>query len=273
MSYQPVIPLDGFVGWRFLQRTLPNQSAAHASTPMAQRDEAYVRENIGAITSAQELVADRRMLRIALTAYGLAEDLPNRAYIEKVLESSTKEEGSFVNRLTDKRYHKLAEAFAFGDRLVPRTQLPSFADDLIAKFQNRSFEEAVGAQNDNMRMALALERDLSELAGQDSSESAKWFTILGTPSLRRVFETAFMLPSSFGTLDIDRQVDILQSRTERLTGSDSISQFTDPEAMNALTERFFLAGQVQAIQAQSAGSSALSLLQNGQASLNALLGR
>ncbi|MCB1407798.1 MAG: DUF1217 domain-containing protein [Rhodobacteraceae bacterium] len=273
MSFQPVLPLEGFVGWRFLQRTMPAQTQAHANTPAAQRDEAYVRENIGAIASAQDLVADRRLLRVALTAFGLADDLPNRAYVEKVLESSTTTEGSFVSRLTDKRYMNLAKAFGFGDGPVPRSQAPGFADTLLAKFQSRSFEEAVGQQDDSMRMALAVERDLSDLAAQGSSEATKWYTVLGTPSLRAVFETAFLLPSSFGTLDIDQQVQILKGRTERLVGSETISQFADKTRIETLTRQFFLAGQVQQIQSQSGMSSALVLLQSGQAALNGLLGR
>lgn len=273
MSFQPVLPLDGFVGWRFLQRTLEAQTQAHATTPAAQRDETYVRENIGSIETAQDLVADRRLLRVALTAFGLADDLPNRAYIEKVLESTTGDSSSFVNRLTDKRYLQMAEAFGFGDGPVSRNQASGFADTLIQKFQDRSFEIAVGEQNDSMRMALSLERDLGSLAEQGSSEATKWYTVLGTPSLRTVFETAYLLPSSFGTLDIDRQVEILQTRTERLTGSSSVAQFSDPENLEALTRRFLLGGQLQQIQAQSSGSSALTLLQSGQASLRGLLGR
>jgi len=273
MSFQPVLPLEGYVGWRFLQRTLQAQTEAHANTPVAQRDESYVREKIGSISSAQELVSDRRLLRVALTAFGLADDLPNRAFIEKVLESPTKDTGSFVNRLTDKRYHTLAKAFGFGDGLVPRSQFAGFPDQLIQKFHDRSFEEAVGAQDETMRLALSLERDLGDLARQDSSEATKWYTVLGTPSLRAVFETAYLLPSSFGTLDIDRQVEILRDRTDRLTGNESIAQFSDPEALDTLTRRFVLSEQVQQIQSQSRGSSALALLQNGQASLNNLLGR
>ncbi len=273
MSFQPILPLDGYVGWRFLQRTRESQEASHAAAPAAQRDEAYFREKIGSITSAEELVSDRRLLNVALTAFGLQDDLPNRAYIQKVLESPAKTEGSFVNRLADKRYQQLNAAFGFGDAYLSWNQFDGFADRLLSQFRDRSFEQAVGQQNESMRLALALERDLPALAGQSSSEATRWFTVLGTPSLREVFETAFALPSGFGTLDIDRQVAILQERTERLTGSDSVSQFTDPEALDKLTRRFFLAGQVAQVQSAAGGSAALTLLQAGQASLKGLLGR
>ncbi|GAB1378168.1 DUF1217 domain-containing protein [Pararhodobacter aggregans] len=275
MSFQPILPLDGYVGWRFLQRTLDKQQAAANAAPQLQRDEAHFREKIASITSAEELVKDRQLLSVALTAFGLQDDLPNRAYIQKVLESPAKEEGSFVNRLTDRRYKQLNAAFGFGDTYVSWNQIDeTFADRMVAAYRDQSFEVAVGAQNESMRLALGLQRDLADLARQDSSELTRWYTVLGTGSLRAVFETAFMLPTGFGALDLDRQVEILQGRMEQLTGSDTISQFKDPEAVDTLIRRYFLAGQVKAIQDNAvAGSGALTLLQNGQASLRSILGR
>jgi len=274
MSFAPILPLDGYVGWRFLQRTLDKQQAAHAAAPAAQRDAAYFRANIQSVTSAEALVKDRRLLSVALTAFGLQDDLPNRAFIQKVLESSHKEEGSFVNRLADKRYKQLNQAFGFGDTYMSWNRFDGFSDKILGSFKDRSFEIAVGAQSDSMRLALGLGRDLAALAGEDTTEKTKWYTILGTPSLRRVFETAFLLPSGFGALDIDRQVEILQGRTEKLTGSKTIGQFKDPDKTEALIRRFFLSEQVgEILSATANGSGALMLLQQGQASLRTMLGR
>ena len=273
MSFQPILPLGGYTGWRFLQRTLSQQETAHATAPAAQRDEAYFREKITAVQSAADLVADRRLLRVALTAFGLAEDLPNRAYVQKVLESSTLDPASFVNRLSDERYKRMATAFGLGEGMLPMTGNAGFADRILAGYRDYRFEEAVGEQDESMRLALALDRDLGRLAGQGSSEATKWYKILGTPALREVFETAFNLPSSFGSIDVDQQVEILRERTERLTGKDTVSQFTDQEALDTLTKRFFLAGQVAQVQSVAGQSTALTLLQSGQASLNGLLGR
>lgn len=273
MSFQPVVPFGGYAGWRFLQRTLPAQEAAHAGSAAALRDEQYFRDSIASIESAEQLVANRRLLKVSLTAFGLQDDLANRAYLQKVLESRTSETGSFANRLSDKRYRQMAETFAFGDRTIPRTKLATFPDEILSRFRERSFEVAVGQTDETMRMALALQRDLPALARQQTSDLARWYTVLGTPSLRSVFEAAFTLPSGFGALDLDRQVDILKTRTERLTGSDSISQFSDPAAIETLTQRFFLAAEVSQIRSISSTNVALTLLQNGQASLATLRNR
>lgn len=265
MSFTPVVPFGGYAGWRFLERTLDRQEASHAAAPAAQRDEAYFRQTIGQIGSAADLVADRRLLRVALTAFGLAEDLPNRAFIQKVLESPTGERSSFVNRLTDKRYLELAQAFGFGGPGVPHTRNPAVVEGILQRARETRFEEAVGEQDGSMRLALALQRDLARVAAQASTEETRWYTLLGTPSLRSVFETAFGLPREFAALDLERQIDILRSRTERLTGEPDLGQFTDPEKMDKLIRRFFVGAQLAANPVAVPGSAALTLLQTAAA--------
>ncbi|MCC5987511.1 MAG: DUF1217 domain-containing protein [Pararhodobacter sp.] len=264
MSFQPVLPTGGYVGWRFLERTLERQQEQHASMPMAQRDEARFREKIGSIDNARALTNDRQLLRVALTAFGLAEDLPNRAFIQRVLESPTSERGSFANRMADRRYQALAAAFGFGETEGPRTREPGFADRVLALYRERSFEAAVGQQDDSMRMALALQRDLTEIAQRDASDEAHWLRVLGTPSLRKVFETAFNLPSAFGAQDLDRQVEIMKRRSRSAFGDSTVSQFTDSDKRDALIRRFFIGEQVAQVSTLGSGATALALLQAGQ---------
>jgi len=261
MSYIPVVPLDGYAGWRFLQKTLPAQSTAHQQSAVTQREGAYFKDTVAQIQTAADLVADRRLLNTALTAFGLEADLPNRAFIRQVLDSNTLDPASFANRLADKRYLNFAKAFGFGDFSGPQTQSPGFADRMLDRFHDRGFEQAVGTQNESMRVALALQRDLAELATQAGSDDTKWFLVLGTPNIRAVFEAAYQLPSGFGTLDLDRQVSVMRERTERLTGDSEIAQFADPEKIELLTRRYFLSEQVASIQALSAGNIALNVLQ------------
>ena len=83
MTFQPVIPFGGNAGWSFLQRTLESQQATFEKGTVLRRDVDYFRENIGNISTAADLVADRRLLNVALGAFGLDDDLPNKAFIQK----------------------------------------------------------------------------------------------------------------------------------------------------------------------------------------------
>ena len=263
MTFVPVIPTGGLLGFQFLERTSPVQKAAHDASPRLQRDLAYFQENIGAINTAEELVSDFRLLRVALGAFGLEDDIGSKFFIQKVLEDGTLDTDALSNRLTDKRYKELAGAFGF-DLGTPNTKLSSFAGDIIEKFKTRSFEASVGEINEDMRLALNAKRELAELGGATSSEATKWFTILGNAPLRSVFEGAFSLPSSFGSLDIDRQVDVMQERSEALFGSAEISRFTDDNEIDAVVERFLVMRSLSANTAAiSSSNTALVLLGAG----------
>lgn len=261
MSFQPVLPLTGYSGWGFLKRTMARQQAVQQSLPVQQRDEAYFRDRIGKVTTAEQLVNDKRLLRISLTAFGLEGDVNNKAFIQKILEGGTLKEGSLANKLADKQYQKLASAFGFGDYSVPRTKISTFPDEILAQYRARSFETAVGAQNNTYRLAMNAEREIPALAARTISETAKWFTVLGSAPLREVMQTALGLPKSFSSIDIDQQVSVLRARTEAAFGSADLGQFREPAKMEALVRRFLLQSEMQGQAASfSPGSTALTLL-------------
>jgi len=274
MSVTPAVPIGGYAGWAFLTRTLSAQKAAHAASPEIRRDEEYFRAKIGSVTTAEQLVGDRRLLKVALGAFGLDADINNRYFLRKVLEDGTLKEGALANRLADKRYQAFSRAFGFADLGIPNTQISDFADGILAAYESRSFEAAVGEQDESMRLALNLRRELPAIAARDSSDATLWFTVMGNPPLRQVFETAFGLPRSFGALDLDRQLETMRSRAEAAFGDSALAQFADPARTEALIRRYLLRAQVDAAGAPlTAASGALTLLQAGQASLTTLLRR
>jgi hypothetical protein len=261
MSFQPVVPLPGYAGWKFLSRTLDQQQTVFARAPALQRDMAYFRDQIGKVGTADALVSDRRLLRISLEAFGLGADVNSAAFIRKVLEDGTADPRALANRLADKRYQALANAFGLSGDGSPGTRAPGFADRIAAQYTDRRFEEALGSQNESMRLALGLRRDLVALAEQPGSENARWFTVMGTPPLRKVFETAFGLPPAFATLDIDRQLEVFRARAAAAFGNPGVAQFTDPERVESLVRTFLLRDGLAGAQAGARGASvALQLL-------------
>ncbi len=262
MSFVPALPYSGYSGWLFLKRTAATQQAVLKAQPEAQRDEAYFRANIGKIDTAEQLVADRRLLKVALGAFGLQSDINNKAFIQKILEGGTLKEGSLANRLADKQYQKLSAAFGFGDFKTPRNKLSDFADKILTAYQARSFEVAVGTQNDDLRLSLNAERELSDLSSRTKlSNDARWYSVLGSPPLRRVFEKALGLPSSFATLDVDKQLEMMKDKAQAQLGTDSLAELAEPEAMNTLLRRFLIRSEAEAYRTQFGASTALNLMQ------------
>ncbi len=245
MSFQPVLPLSGFAGWSFLKKTMARQQVALQTVPAQVRDEAYFRDKIGKVKTAEQLVNDKRLLRISLAAFGLEADVNSKAFIQKILEGGTLKEGSLANKLADKQYQKLSAAFGFGDFKVPRTAISTFPDEILTQFRTRSFETAVGNQNNAYRLAMNAEREIPGLAAKSTSETSKWYSVLGNAPLREVMQTAFGLPKSFAAIDLDQQVTVLKDKTKAAFGSSAISQFSDPAKMEALVRRFLFRSEIQ----------------------------
>lgn len=123
MSFTVTLPISGYAGWKLLKRTQSQQQALLAQNPAQQRDEDYFRQKISSVKTAEDLVSDRRLLRVALGAFGLSADLNNKFFIRKVLESDTLDSKSLASKLSDKRYKEMAEAFGFGTFSIPSTQI------------------------------------------------------------------------------------------------------------------------------------------------------
>ena len=258
--FTPVVPIGGYGGWRFLNRTMEAQKSAFAESLAQKRDMEYFRQKIGSVRTAEQLVSDRRLLSVALGAFGLEDDLGSRAFIRKVLEDGTLKPVALANRLSDKRYLELSKTFGFGDFAVPRTQLSDFADKLLARYRDQRFEAAIGLQSDSMRLALNARRELPALARRSMSEDAKWLTGMGTPPLRKVFEGALGLPASFAAIDIDQQLGVLQDRASRFLGSAGFSAFADPSRVEEVIRLYLVRGETASAGASGGGSAALQIL-------------
>jgi len=264
MSFQPVVPISGYAGWKFLERTLGTQRAAFTENRPIQTATESFRDRIGSITTAEQLVGDRQLLRVALGAFGLDDDLNNRFFVRKILEGGTRDQDALANRLSDSRYAKLADAFGFGEIGQPRTRAPGFAEEIIDRYEARQFERAVGESDNSMRLALNLEPALRDVVSANRTGDAQWFALMGNPPLRKVFETAFGFAASFGSIDIDQQLDQFKARSEAILGTDSLETILSEGSQDKLIQLFMVRNEAPSTFNQGGASVALPLLQQAR---------
>lgn len=262
-GFQPIVPHTGYVGWRFLERTVETQRMAFENSPELLRDLQYFKENIGKATTAEDLVNDRRLLKVALGAFGLEDDLNKRAYVLKALVEGTDVEDSFANRMVDKRYQKLSTAFGYGNVQGARVARSDFAESILTPFKIQKFEVAVGNSDESMRLAMVFVREIGEFAASENADNSAWFKIMGNPPMRQIFETAFGLPNSFGLLDVGKQRDIFRDKARMIFGDSSLAIFKESENVDKMLRTFFVRKQIsESIGSDVRGSTALTLLKS-----------
>ncbi len=263
MAFAPVIPLSGLGGWRFLENTQERQQTLFNRSPDLQREVDYFKDNINNISSSAELVGDRRLLAVALGAFGLSDEINKQAFVRKVIDGGTFDSLSFANRLGNSKYIKFAETFSFGNDggFVPTTNR---INDIADNFLSTQFEEAVGDVDNTMRLALNFKREMGALAEQDLPLNIGWFRAMGSQPIRAVLESAFNLPAEFSQIGLDQQKEILMAKANKFFGGESINVFSKPEVLNDMIRRFHLQEQINnGPDASTPGMAALNLLQGG----------
>jgi hypothetical protein len=262
--FQPVIPISGLGGWRFLQETYDNQFKAFSQSVELQRDVDYFRENIGSIETAEQLVGNRRLLTVALGAFSLQDDINSQYFIKKILEEGSVNDDALANRFSDPRYAEMSQAFGFGPGEFLKVGEPAFVEAIIDRYERIEFEVAAGEQDESMRYALYAEREMGLLADEDMSNDAKWYTLMSEAPLRSMFETALNLPTEFGQIDLEQQLGVFKDRAKKAFGSDDLSIFSDPALVQDLITKYVVRDQLaQFNSSYSSNAIALTLLQGG----------
>lgn len=250
--------IGGLAGWRLLQRTGEQQLAALARDPQVARERARFEAGTDKLTSAEALVGDYQMLKVALTAFGLENDLPNKAFLRKVLESDLSDPKSLVNRLTDKRYRQFAEAFGLGAGGAA-AQPAAVARRVSSLYLERELERRMDDVDPNLRLAMNAERELALIARSGSTDRTKWFEVMGNTPLREVVQTALGLPEATVQMPVDSQAELFAEAASRRFGVSSFADFAAAGPRGRLIDTFLARASVQSTSA-TPYSTALAIL-------------
>lgn len=256
-----LIGQGGYSGWSYLKRTESSQKMSISMESNISKDRDIFLSKFPHENSAESLILDYRIFNITLTAFGLEGDIGNKAFLKKVIESDTRDPKSFANRLTDKRYAQLAEALSFNSDLDNEKRFTS--EQLFDQYIEMTFEQRVGKQDPVLRQALQARREIPILAARTGSNDAFWYSVLGSPSLREVFDNAFSLPSGFRNLPIDRQLTEYKARSEKMFGDSTSKTMSESNNIEKVISRFILQHQSQTAAVNSPFSIALSILRGG----------
>ncbi|MFA8386143.1 MAG: DUF1217 domain-containing protein [Pelagibaca sp.] len=260
MTFQPFLLGAGLSGWSILKATLATQKAAFNRSGQTSSDSIYFKDRFADINTPEDLVSDRRLMRVVLGAYGLSDDIENRYFIKTVMAEGVDNPEALANRLSDRRYRALAQDFDFSIAPPKHTQNPGLVHKTIENFQNQSFEIEIGKADADMRLVLGFSRELQNLWKSSSSNNAGWFQILATPPVKEVLQIALGLPTAFSQLDIDVQHERIQDKAQRVFGTSDLSELANEQLIEQVTDRFLIMRQSDVLNSSSSLQNALTLL-------------
>ena len=192
------------------------ESSGNGSSPAAAAfNTDHYSANIGSVTSVDQLLDDTRLIRYALTAFGLDPDVQSRATIRQVLTSDLSDPSSFANTLADGRYRVFADAFNFatdgsvtGGAAQSADQVQSTAELFLETYDDEAVSaEAVATSFYRNRINLLTSVDqlidnpslynyALEAYGLDPSVKSK-------AKIRQVLTSDLSSPTSFANLQSD----------------------------------------------------------------------
>ena len=144
--------LSTYLNYKLINKDLRQSLDRVADQATVARETKYYKENIGKVTSAKEFLADHRLYKYAMEAYGLDDMIYAKAFMRKVLESDLNDEDSFVNRLSDERYRDFAKAFRFiadeASASKPDVQTDRQEDDMIGLYNQQIVSKANAVADD-----------------------------------------------------------------------------------------------------------------------------
>ncbi|AWV22295.1 Flagellar basal-body rod protein flgF [Roseomonas mucosa] len=193
--------------------------------------------------SVEDLMKDRRSLKMVLEAYQLEDLIDQKAVVKKLLTEDPGSKKSYANRMVDPRLRAINKQFGGqdGNPLADSKLVGSIIDKAL---ENR-FEKDAGDGNAGLREALYFQRQASSVTSLAG--------LMADTALTAVVKGAYALPSQFALLDYDKQKAILAKRVD-------FDDLKDPKKVAKMIQRYLVK---EGDQSSGSVSMVLSLFDSG----------
>lgn len=166
----------------------------------------YYKANAGNVKSPDDLLKNRKLLSVALGAYGLESQVGSKALLRKLLTEDPEATTSLAQRMSDTRYLSFAKAFASlrndgGAAIAKAENIGS----VVAAFQQTQYEKAVGRSDTAARQALYFSRVAPKATGSI-------YQVLSDKTLGAVVREAYGLPAATAALEVKQQISQLKAK-------------------------------------------------------------
>ena len=191
--------------YQSIENNLARYQKMVANEPSVKNATAYYTDNIGKVKSISDLVGNYRLLSYALSAYGLGDQVNNKALVTKVLQGGvTNADGStnnkaLANKLANANWAKFAAAFDFVGKGASSVTSSTAIATTETAYAEQTLETQQGKQDVGVPLALYFQRVAPTI------KSA--YSVLGDKNLLEAFETIFGVTiNTYGSVDTNASI-------------------------------------------------------------------
>jgi uncharacterized protein DUF1217 len=249
--------LYGFAG----QSTASGQNAAAALTSAeknqtkrieATAQQPEVKRAIDAFTkgvssakSVSALLADPNVMRVLLTANGLADQMSYTALARRALQSDLNDPKSLANTLSDTRWKSVAQTYDFAAKGLGVIQKPEVISAVADAYAEVVWRQSLDATTPGLSNALTFRAEAAKFTSADQ--------ILGDPVMRKVVTTALGIPLQIAFQPLEAQERAITSKLD-------VSKLQDPKFVENFAQRYLLAANGSGTNGSTTTSTDLSTL-------------
>jgi hypothetical protein len=216
-------PLSTTSTYISIEHNLANYQKMTANQPAVKTATAYYQANIGKVTTVDQFVSNYRLLSYALQAYGLGDQINNRALIKKVLQEGTTSSSALANTLPNVAWKAFAKAFNFSATGASSPTSTTSVATTVADYTEQQLETNEGQSDPGVQLALYFKRVAPTVTNG--------YSILADANLLQVVQSIFSLAPTSNSAEIDKEA----TEIEKLVPTKDLQ---NPTKLEQLTERF-----------------------------------
>jgi len=201
---QPAFPI-----YQALTKTREKQFSLFEKGPLIEREVAYFMKEAKKVETIDDFLNNRRLMAVALSAFGMDEEIQYVGRIRKVMSESIDDKGTL------------------------KLGTNSFLREIVEKYKVNEFEKFLGDQNPALREVEYFKRNIGKVENT--------YNILGDKVLRAVVTFALQLPIEIVLQSIEKQKALIDKRLD-------IEDFQDPEFIDKFVRRFLILKDSEAVQ-------------------------
>ncbi len=222
---QPAGPGAALSALQNAERNQTKDVATEAAQPQVARDIAAFTKAVETATSPRQLLNNPAVMKVLLTASGLASQIGFTALAQKALLSNPFDQNSLVNKLPDQAWSTMAQTYQFATMGLAVIQQPSVISTVTNAYAEALWQQSLNASYPGLANALAFRQQASSITNVQQ--------VLGDAMMFDVVTTALGIPEGI-------VVQSTQAQAQTISAQLDVANFQKPKFVEQFVQRYMV---------------------------------